>query len=229
MLTPFAYYSAAGGAITAPTIFAPATTPKVILTMASARRLLAESVQRDLSVLAISIVEGMVLRTIFARFVRVGSQEDATPAKPPRPPRIRPVNGTVNAGGGLEAEAQAGCTNLNPVNPNSGGASSGIPNHIRAGLEDIGDIFEPGSVTRIFSRRLRFGDVQWQQAATGSARVMAPGGTLDLNVWTQSQEEVDILIGAFRRAGFRDVTNVDPHLGKGFIGPGTVIRGTWKR
>jgi hypothetical protein len=222
MLTPFAYYSAAGGAIIAPTIFSPATTPKTILTMASARRTLAETVQRELTTLAISIVGGMILRTVLARLVRIGSQEDNVPRATPRAVRIRPVNGTVNVGGGLEPEARSGCTNLNPINPNSGGPSAGIPNHVRAGFEDIGDIFEPGSVTRIFSRRLRFVDVRWQQAATGSATVMAPGGTLDLNVWTQSPQEVSTLIRSFQQAGFRNVA------GNGYVGPGTVITGTWR-
>lgn len=223
MQLPFAYYSGAGGAIIVPTIFSPATAPKTVLTMASARRTLAESVQRDLTMLAISIVGGIILRTVFARLIKAGSSGDDPPEQTPTALKIKPVNGTVNVGGGLEPEARSGCTNLNPINPNSGGPSSGIPNHVRAGFEDIGDVFEQGSVNRIFSRRLRYVDVRWPQAANGSARVMAPGGTFDLNVWTGSKEEADAVIKAFQQAGFRNVRS------NGYVGPGTIIEGSWPR
>jgi hypothetical protein len=49
---------------------------------------------------------------------------------------------------------------------------------------------------------------------------MAPGGTLQLNVWVSSSAEVQRVIDAFTRAGFRDVRNMFGH-----VGSGTVITG----
>jgi|GEM_PF-2506444 len=134
-------------------------------------------------------------------------------------PLIKPVNGKVNVGGGLEPGSE-GATNLNPIKSGSGGPSKGIPNHVKAGFEEIGEVFEPGSVKEIFSNRLRYGDVNWTKAAQGSAKVVAKGGKLSLNVWTQSAKETQIIIDAFTSAGFKDVRA----LGEG---TGTIIIGRW--
>lgn len=219
LATPYAYYRGAGSALIVPTIFAPATAPKTSETMAAARRLLGETVSHELEILALAIVGGMILRTVFAKIVRVGSSKENPTFSKPKPPKVRPVNGTVNVGGGLEPEAKS-CSNLNPIKPGSGGPTSGIPNHIQAGFEDIGDIFEPGSVQRLISRRLRYVDVNWEQAAAGTARVMAKGGELELNVWCKP-DQVEHVIKAFKDAGFRNVRNV------GTSGTGTLITGTW--
>jgi hypothetical protein len=129
----------------------------------------------------------------------------------------------VNVGGtGTALEGVGPSTNLNPLKPGSGGATIDIPNLIKAGFEEIGEIFEPGSVQRLVSRRLRFGDVNWQQAVSGTKRVMAPGGQLELNVWTSGPAEVETLINSFRGAGFDNVRNMT-----GLDGPGTIITGTW--
>lgn len=133
--------------------------------------------------------------------------------------RIAPVNGTVNVGGG--PKDGVGVTNLNPIVPGTGGPTAGqIPNHVAAGFEDMGDIFHYGSVNVVKSSRLPFGTVNWQQSATASYRVMATGGRLHLNVWTQSQSEVDQVIQAFTNAGFRNVQNSTK-----LVGAGTIITG----
>lgn len=95
---------------------------------------------------------------------------------------------------------------------------------IHGSATEISEIFEPASVQRLVSRRLRFFDVNWQKAIPGTARVMAPSGTLDLNVWTYSPEDVSVLIDGFSRAGFQNVKN----LTSGY-GPGTVITGIWPK
>ena len=199
-----------------PTIFSPATTPRTISNIRAAVSQLVHEVQQELVVLAISIVGGMIMRQVFRSLARA-SGSGGRPV--PRPQRIRPVNGTVNVGGGLEPNA-ATATNLNPIVPNTGGPTSGIPNHVRAGFEQIGEVFEVGSVNTVISNRLPFNTVNWSQAARGTFGVMAPGGRFSLNVWTQSQADVRAIINAFTRAGFREVTNVT-----GQVGSGTVITG----
>ena len=73
-------------------------------------------------------------------------------------------------------------------------------------------------------KRLPFQTVNWTQSATAASKVMAPGGQLQLNVWTRSQAEVDQIIKAFTDAGFKNVRNMTP---KPFdVGAGTVIVGT---
>lgn len=71
---PYAYYRAVGGLIV-PTIFSPATTPRTIETLTGAMRKLGEEVSRELVVLALSLVGGMLLRGIISRFVRVRETE----------------------------------------------------------------------------------------------------------------------------------------------------------
>jgi hypothetical protein len=78
---PYAYYRGARGVI-APTLFTPATTPRVINTALQARRELGEYVQQQMVVLAISIVGGMALRAIIRRLVNIGRGPRA-PARPP--------------------------------------------------------------------------------------------------------------------------------------------------
>ena len=87
----YAFYRGAGGALIVPTIFSPATTPRTIQTLLTARALLADQVQNDLVVLALSIVGGFVLKSILTRLVRVGSKTaDPLVGKPP-PLRINPA------------------------------------------------------------------------------------------------------------------------------------------
>ncbi|SHN27339.1 DUF4157 domain-containing protein [Mucilaginibacter sp. OK098] len=117
---------------------------------------------------------------------------------------VRAVNDTVNVGGGLESQSEK-ATNLNPVNPDSGGPSRGIPNHIKAGFEDIGEIFKPGSLKKVYSNRLRYMDVDWARSASGAAKAMAPGAKLSLNVWTHNEQEIKIILDAFKANGFKNM------------------------
>lgn len=174
---------------------------------------------------------GFQLGVILLDFVQIGPRPlgrgVVAPKTAPRATRIRalpeerisPVGGTVNVGGGLE-KGSSGMTNLNPIVPGTGGPTKGIPNHVPAGFEDMGDIFQFGSVQRVTSNRLPFNTVNWAQSAQASFKVMPTGGKISLNVWTSSQNEVDQVIRAFTDAGFRDVKNLT-----GAVGTGTVITG----
>ena len=107
--TRYAFYRGAGGALIVPTIFCPVTTPRTIKTLLTARRILADEVQKELVMLALSIVGGMVLRSILTRIVRVGSDTADPPVGDP-PPMKTPSR--------LPAEAEA-AANLKPP-PRSG-------------------------------------------------------------------------------------------------------------
>src|SRR5262249_55818471 len=155
----------------------------------------AQNVVSSLTGVAIGLGTGVVLRVASGLIFRPLPND---PAPPPRdlppwvPPRIRPVNDTVNVGGGGEVP---NVTNLNPINPISGGPARGIPNHIPRGMEDMDSVFQPGSVKSMISRRLRYGDVNWQSATQAAAKVMPPGGKVEMNIWTATQQEVDALTG----------------------------------
>jgi hypothetical protein len=116
--------------------------------------------------------------------------------------RIRPVNGKVNVGGGTETPNM---TNLNPIKPAAGGTTHGIPNHIKGSMEEMDQLFEPGSVEYMMSSRLRFGDVNWTQAAQAAAKVMRPGAQVEMSIWCRGGEAA-VVKAAFERAGFRNVT-----------------------
>jgi hypothetical protein len=118
--------------------------------------------------------------------------------------KIKPVNGRVNVGGG--DETSAGWTNLNPIKPGSGGPEQGIANHVKASMEEMDRVFEPGSVSEMISSKLRFVDVNWDIATKAAAKVMRPGGKVAMNVWCQGAAEQAALKNAFVRAGFKEIT-----------------------
>jgi len=199
-VTRFAYYWGAGGEVIAPTVFSPATSPRIIATFYEARALYADYVIHSLTGIAIGIVAGMALRSVLGRIYRKSSEDPVPPRRPPPAPtpnQIRPVNDTVNVGGTGEI---ADVTNVNPIKPGSGGQSSGIPNHVPAPMEKMDEIFVPGSVKTMYSQRLRYQDVDWPVATRAAAKVMPKGGKVQMNIWTQSQQEVDALKTAFEKA-----------------------------
>jgi hypothetical protein len=133
-------------------------------------------------------------------------------------PLVKPVNGVVNVGGGREKGSEA-ATNLNPIVPGTGGPTRGIPNHIKAGFEQIAEVFEPGSATVIKSSRLPFHTVDWDAAAKGSNKVMAPGGKLYLNVWVrEGVDDPNIMLKAFQAEGFSNLIIISR-------GTGTILYG----
>jgi hypothetical protein len=171
---------------------------------------------------------GFQLGRILLEFVQLGPRPlgrgVTPPSSVPRVTRLRelpkerisPVGGVVNVGGGLET-GSAGVTNLNPIVQGTGGAVRKIPNHVPAGFEDMGDIFQFGSVQRVTSRRLPYSTVDWPKSAQAAYAVMIRGGKVLINVWTSSQAEVNAIIKAFKDAGFSDVTNMTNLVGSGTI------------
>lgn len=156
---------------------------------------------------------------------------------PPRVPgfrgsaaRIQPVNGHVEVGGGATGGIgnAAGRTNLQPFVPGTGGppasASTRIPNLVQGNAGEIGSLFQPGSIRLLSSSRLPAGTVRWEQFALGAREAMAPGGRVYLNVWCRTQEQVQRIISAFRRAGFQNVRAGVPGIPGSSGGAGTIIQ-----
>jgi hypothetical protein len=75
----YAYYRGAGGALIVPTLFSPATTPRIAQTMLEVRQHLAETLQRELKVLLLTLTGTKVLQGVFSRVVRVGSESALRP------------------------------------------------------------------------------------------------------------------------------------------------------
>ncbi len=123
--------------------------------------------------------------------------------------KIRPVNGKVNVGGGTETPNM---TNLNPAKGVGGGPEAGIPNHVQGSMEQMDVLFEPNSVDYVMSSKLRYRDVNWDRATRAAAKVMRPGGKLEMNIWC-SEAEKKALEVAFKTAGFRNVITVGDSVG----------------
>ena len=120
---------------------------------------------------------------VFTGAVRTGAIR-SVPA-PVKPPRIAPARGVVNVGGGTETPQY---TNLNPIEPGTGGPVRGIQNHIQAQGERMGEIFIPGSVERMVGYRLPYMSINWEQIASGAASVMKKGGDVLMNTWVRGDE-----------------------------------------
>lgn len=77
----FAFYRAVGG-MSVPTVFSDATTPRIMATLRAAKAELAEYVQKEMTVLALSLVGGMLVRGLVNRVMKIGTG----PGKPPKLP-----------------------------------------------------------------------------------------------------------------------------------------------
>ncbi|EPX58318.1 hypothetical protein D187_004074 [Cystobacter fuscus DSM 2262] len=69
----YAYYRGAGGALIVPTLFSPATTPRIARLMLEVREHLGETVQRELKVMLLTLTGTRVLQGAFSRVVRMAS------------------------------------------------------------------------------------------------------------------------------------------------------------
>ncbi|WP_375769551.1 hypothetical protein NR798_01305 [Archangium gephyra] len=88
----YAWYRGAGGTLIVPTFFSPATTPRIARTMLEVRAHLAQTTQRELKVLLLTLTGTKVLQGVFSRVLRVGTEPE------PRPlPRQEGVGGRVPA------------------------------------------------------------------------------------------------------------------------------------
>ena len=88
----YAWYRGAWGALIVPTLFSPATTPRIARTMLEVRAHLAQTTQRELKVLLLTLTGTKVLQGVFSRVLRVGTEPE------PRPlPRQEGVGGRAPA------------------------------------------------------------------------------------------------------------------------------------
>jgi hypothetical protein len=79
----YAYYRGAGGALIAPTVFSPASTPRIARTMLAVRQDLSRTVERELKVVLLTLAGSKVLNGVFSRVVRASSEPVVRP--PPEP------------------------------------------------------------------------------------------------------------------------------------------------
>jgi hypothetical protein len=185
---PFAYFRAAGGALIAPTIFCPATTPRIITTLLEAIEQLKNEVQRELIVVAIGLVFGMVLNQVFAIKMKVGPKSPRSGAPPDDPPpsgipvvRRALRTGPVRVNGGGTGELP-GWIDLNPcppgeMRPEQIAQRNPTGELIQDGVENITEHFPEGSVDEFVSNKLP-GQVVGRydkKIAAGVKKVLKPG------------------------------------------------------
>jgi hypothetical protein len=210
----YTYYRGAGGAIIAPTLFTPVTTPRVIQTALEARRQLAEYVQQQLTAVAIGIVGGMIIRGVIRWLARVGGGRGTPPPSRLSPAATRardlarqtrargePV--IANMGGAGARHEPAGAININ----NQAMGRSGIPNHVQADASDIGQLFDAGSVDQVVGYHMPPSVVNWQRATPGIRNVLRPGGTFRFD-WRGANPEAAEVVRFLQEAGFREVQNI---------------------
>jgi len=75
----YTYYRGAGGSLIVPTLFSPATTPRIAQTMLEVRTRLAQAGQGELKVLLLTLTGTKVLQGVFSRVLRVGSAPEPRP------------------------------------------------------------------------------------------------------------------------------------------------------
>jgi hypothetical protein len=216
---PFAYHRVPGTDVIVPTVFSPATTPTVITTLIEARRELARQVQEELTILAMSMVGGVVLRWALRGLIRwsrgggrsaggsgLGAQR-ARAAELARAARARGEPVIANLGGAGSANEPAGAININ----NQAVPRQGIPNLVEADAADVGQLLPAGSVDRVEGYRMAPGAVDWGRGAPGAYRVLRPGGTFRYS-YQGANADAQVLARALRGAGFRDVQVVSDVL-----------------
>ncbi len=88
----YAWYRGAGGGLIVPTVFSPASTPRIARTMREVREHLAQTTQHELKVLLLTLTGTKVLQGVFSRVLRVGSE-----------PELRPLSSQEGLGGRVPA------------------------------------------------------------------------------------------------------------------------------
>jgi hypothetical protein len=91
----YAWYRGAGGALIVPTVFSPATTPRIAQTMREARKHLSERVQAELKVVLLTLSGTKVLQGVFSYVVRASAGA-----------ALRPLPQERGFGGGAPAPRQ---------------------------------------------------------------------------------------------------------------------------
>jgi Domain of unknown function (DUF4157) len=208
---PYAFHRVPGTTVIVPTVFSPATTPQTIRTLLEAQRELARQVQHELTVMALQMIGGAVLKLIVKGLVRVFKRSG--PRVPPsleiprksadelvRAAKARGEPVVVNIGGAGRPHEPPNAINLN----NQAVSRRGIPNLVEADGADIGHLFKPGSVDRIEGHNMAPGVVDWSRGAAGAYNSLRPGGTFQY-YYRGANLDAAVLGKALRAAGFRDV------------------------
>jgi hypothetical protein len=78
----YAFYRGAGGALIVPTVFSPATTPRIAQTMREVREHLSETVQRELEVVLLTMTGTKLLQGAYSRVLRAGAGPALRPLAP---------------------------------------------------------------------------------------------------------------------------------------------------
>lgn len=87
---PYAYYRVPTTTVIAPTLFSPATTPRIVAGMIAARQAFGEAGQELFTQEAIGMVGGKLLSGLLSRVARIGMGVEAVPARPaPVAPKTR--------------------------------------------------------------------------------------------------------------------------------------------
>jgi hypothetical protein len=86
----YAWYRGAGGALVVPTLSSPATTPRIARTMLAVRTHLAQTTQRELKVLLLTLTGTKVLQGVFSRVLKVGAEPQPRPVSRQEVPGAHP-------------------------------------------------------------------------------------------------------------------------------------------
>jgi hypothetical protein len=99
------------------------------------------------------------------------------------------------------------------VNPITAGRPTDIPNLVKAGGEELGDLFESGSIDKIVSSKLP-PSVDPEMFAKGAANVLKNGGQLEINIfgagvkeWTAKFTEALVKNG-FNAGNIKNISDV---------------------
>jgi hypothetical protein len=116
-------------------------------------------------------------------------------------------NVVVNLGGTGEV---ANAINLNPLTAQQVKA---VPNLVRAGAEEVGSIFKPGTIDKIVSNNVVQGTVNWTRTAEGSFSALKSGGQVSIAPYAGGlAEHLQEIQTALRAAGFKEVKVVAGHV-----------------
>jgi hypothetical protein len=94
---------------------------------------------------------------------------------------------------------------INPFVKGVRGVKRTVPNLIREKGEEIGNLFEKETVDRLISNRLPT-SVDTEPIAKGAAKVLKPGGELEMNFLSNDAEFMNNFARQLTKNGFRNVT-----------------------
>jgi hypothetical protein len=98
---------------------------------------------------------------------------------------------------------------LRSVNPNKLDVGRvDIPRLVQTEGENIGGLFDPGQVDRVVGYTLPPNVLDWSRVASGSYKVLPPGGTVEIGLKYVHPEEIQKMVSAFEAAGFSDVKTI---------------------